>query len=71
MGRYTKTIGGDIMSKTSTAVKTRYNEKAYDRVYLSVPKGMKEELQAAADKEGKSLRSYIIEALNEKLKGAE
>ena len=71
MGRYNTIIGGDMMSKTSTAAKTRYNEKAYDRVYLSVPKGMKEELQAAADKAGKSLRSYIIDALNEKLKGAE
>lgn len=55
------------MSKTSSAVKNRYNAKVYDRVILAIPKGLKSEWQAKAEENGESLTRYImnaVEALN-------
>ena len=51
------------MGKTSSAVKQRYNEKAYDRLAITIPKGQKSTLQAAAEREGESLNSYTNKAL--------
>lgn len=36
-------------SRTSSAVKNRYNAKVYDRINLTVPKGQKEVIKAHAD----------------------
>ena len=47
------------MGKTSSAVKNRYNAKAYDRIVLAVPKGKKEIWQAHAVKRGVSLTKLI------------
>lgn len=55
------------MSKTSSAVKNKYNAKAYDRINLVVPKGKKEILQAYAKEHGKSLNSFINEAIDERM----
>lgn len=55
------------MSKTSSAVKNKYNAKAYDRINLVVPKGKKEILQAYAKEHGQSLNSFINEAIDEKI----
>jgi len=55
------------MSKTSSAVKNRYNAKVYDRIILAIPKGLKAEWQAKAEENGESLTRYImnaVEALN-------
>lgn len=38
------------MGKTSAKVKNRYNDKAYDRINLTVPKGQKEVIKAHAEK---------------------
>ena len=64
-------------TKTSSAVKNRYNEKAYDRINFVVPKGEKDRIKAAAVKTGESVNSLInrvvmaevkkIEAENENL----
>lgn len=43
------------MGKTSTASKQKYNEKAYDRVALSVKKGTKQVLQDVAKSKAKAL----------------
>lgn len=51
------------MGKTSSAVKDRYNKKAYDSVLLRMPKGEKERVQAAADAAGKSLNAFIMDAV--------
>ena len=51
------------MGKTSSAVKQRYNEKAYDRLAITIPKGQKSTLQAAAEREGESLNGYTNKAL--------
>jgi hypothetical protein len=51
------------MGKTSTASKRKYNEKAYDRISLSVPKGKKDEFKKVAEQKGMSLNGMILEAL--------
>lgn len=51
------------MSKTSSAAKNRYNSKAYDRVTIIIPKGRKADLQAAAERTGESVNSYVIKAV--------
>ena len=40
---------GDYMGKTSSAVKDRYNAKAYDEIKIRVPKGQKDLIQAHAE----------------------
>ena len=47
------------MGKTSAAAKNRYNEKAYDRINLTVPKGKKEAIRKYADGHGESVNGYI------------
>jgi predicted HicB family RNase H-like nuclease len=44
---------------TSTEVKRRYNEKAYDRVSLTIYKGQRDILQAYAKERGISVNTYI------------
>ena len=51
------------MSKTSTAVKNRYNTKAYDRIIISAPKGKREVYKNHAASKGKSLAGLIKELL--------
>lgn len=50
-------------TKTSSAVKQRYNEKAYDRLAVTIPKGHKATIQAAADKEGESINGFVNKAV--------
>jgi len=49
--------------KTSSASKNKYNAKAYDRINFVVPKGQKSIIQAAAQKSGESVNSYISRAV--------
>lgn len=51
------------MGKTSSAAKNRYNNKAYDRVTMVIPKGRKADLQAVAERAGESANSYVIKAV--------
>lgn len=44
-----------------------YNKENYEQIVMRVPKGVKEKIKAAAEKEGKSMTSYIMEAVNEKM----
>lgn len=53
------------MGKTSSAVKNRYNAKAYDEIKVRVPKGKKEEVKAHADRQGESLNGFINRAIDE------
>ena len=41
----------------------KWNAKAYDEIKVRVPKGVKEEWQAAAAEAGQSLNAYITEAV--------
>lgn len=51
------------MGKTSSAVKNRYNAKAYDNILLAIPKGMKNEWKARAEESGESLTRFIMNAV--------
>ena len=53
------------MGKTSTNSKRKYNEKAYDRISVTVPKGKKEEYRALAETKGLSLNGLINKLLVE------
>lgn len=55
------------MGKTSSAVKNRYNLKAYDRINTVVPKGDKDVIKAAADAAGQSVNAYILQAIEERM----
>lgn len=43
----------------ATAAQNKYISKAYDRINPLVPKGGKEQIQAAADAQGESINGYI------------
>ena len=52
------------MSKTSSAVKDRYNAKAYDEIKVRVPKGQKDIIKAHADTfDGGSVNGFISRAI--------
>lgn len=46
-------------SKTSAASKNKYNNKAYDRIVLTVPKGQKAKIKAEAETRGLSVNAMI------------
>lgn len=46
----------------------KWDKENYDRVYLTVPKGMKQEIDEVAKSQGyDSMRAFIIEAIKEKM----
>ena len=53
------------MGKTSSAVKDRYNAKAYDEIKIRVPKGQKDLIQAHAEAQGESTNGFINRAISE------
>ena len=53
--------------KTSAAVKNKWIAKAYDRINLTVPKGERDTIKAAADKDGQSVNAYILQAIRERM----
>ena len=58
---------GDIMGKTSAAVKNRYAAKAYDRINLIVKKGEKDRLKAHAEQQGETLNGFINRAIENQI----
>ena len=52
------------MGKTSSAVKDRYNAKAYDEIKIRVPKGQKDLIQAHAEAQGESTNGFINRAIS-------
>lgn len=53
----------------ATAIKynNEYNKKAYDRINLTVPKGNKELIQAAAQTSGESVNAFINRLIDTEL----
>lgn len=45
--------------KDAFAYNNKFNNKAYDRINLTVPKGKKEVIQSAAQQSGESVNSFI------------
>lgn len=54
--------------KTSAASKNKYNEKAYDRINLTVPKGEKDAIREYAESHGESVNGFIYRAITETMK---
>lgn len=50
-------------TKTSSAVKQRYNEKAYDRLAITIPKGRKAIVEACAKERGQSVNGLVNDLL--------
>lgn len=56
------------MAKNSEArirANNKYNEKAYDRINIAVPKGYKDTLQTIASKYGLSVNGYLKRLIDE------
>lgn len=56
------------MGKTSSKVKDRYNQKAYDEIKVRVPKGFKAAVSTAAQARGESVNGYINDLLTRDMK---
>ena len=46
-------------SEARIKANNKYNDKAYDRINIAVPKGTKEVIQAAAEQCGESINGFI------------
>lgn len=55
------------MGKTSAKSKNRYNEKAYDRIFIVVPKGQKDVIRERAEERGQSINAFIIKAIEKEM----
>lgn len=53
------------MGRTSSAVKDRYNAKAYDEIKVRVNKGREAEIQSYAEAHGQSVNGFINRAIDE------
>ena len=51
------------MPKKQTEWSRAYNEKAYDRLAITIPKGQKATVEAAAKEAGESINQYTQKAL--------
>ena len=45
----------------------RYKKENYQQINLSVPKGMRDKIKAAAESDGKTMTAYILAAVEEKI----
>lgn len=51
-----------------TKYKNEYQKEKYDRIIVNVPKGRKQVIDEIAKQQGyKSLNSFIVDAINEKI----
>lgn len=55
------------MPKKQTEWTRNYNEKAYDRLAITVPKGQKAVIEAAATSAGESVNLYTQKALLQRM----
>lgn len=64
-----ETIGGVILGWVENKIERTkaYNKANYEQIKMQVPKGTKEKIKAAAGVAGKSMTSYIMEAVEEKM----
>ena len=55
------------VSKAQQKAVHKYVKANYDRMELTVPKGRKETIQAAASSQGQSVNAYINQAIDERM----
>lgn len=58
-------------SRTSAAVKNRWNKANYDQILFFVPKGEKDEIKAAAKSAGLSVNAFVAKAVHALMDSAE
>jgi predicted HicB family RNase H-like nuclease len=56
------------VGKASTRAQNKYISKTYDRINLTVEKGMKDSIKTHADSMGESVNGFINRAINETIK---
>lgn len=56
---------GNKNSSARIRANNKYNEKAYDRINIAVPKGEKDIIKAHADERGESVNGFINRAIDE------
>lgn len=56
------------ISEARKRANRKYNEKAYDRIALTVKKGEKDRLKAHAEQQGETLNGFINRAIDETIK---
>ncbi len=59
------------MSRTSSAVKNKWNKDNYDRLTVMIPKGRKMDIEAHAQSKGLSVNGLINSLLREDMKLSE
>jgi hypothetical protein len=52
-------------SEARIKANNKYNEKAYDRINIAVPKGHKTEIEAHAQSKGESVNGFVNRAIDE------
>ena len=52
-------------SEARIRANNKYNEKAYDRINIAIPKGRKDVIKAHADGQGESINAFIGRAIQE------
>lgn len=57
-------------SEARIRANNKYNEKAYDRINIAVPKGRKAEIKAIAESRGQSVNAFVNEAIDAALTGS-
>ena len=57
-------------SEARIRANNKYNEKAYDRINIAVPKGRKAEIKAIAESRGQSVNAFVNEAIDAALSGS-
>jgi predicted HicB family RNase H-like nuclease len=59
--------GGDTVAERKAKWQNDYILRTYDRINLTVPKGDKARIQAAAEAAGQSVNAYINQAINARI----
>ena len=57
-------------SEARIRANNKYNEKAYDRINIAVPKGKKDVIKAYAEARGESVNAFVNEAIDAALTGS-
>lgn len=50
-----------------TKYKTDFRRDRYDQIAVTVPKGEKKKIKAAAEKAGQSVNSYVVDAVYKRM----
>lgn len=64
-GKEEMTVAERKNSEARIRANNKYNEKAYDRINIAIPKGRKDTIKAHADIRGESINAFIGRAIQE------